>query len=363
MEIAPASSDLNRPASGWSVSDKRLTGTVLAEVTSIWNNKKPLRSETTSMVDIARESMLSQSAALASIAGGLGDTFDEVIKLIVACSGRVIVIGIGKSGIVGQKIAATLASTGTPAFYIHPSEAIHGDLGMITPQDVVMLISNSGGTEEVVKLLPSIKYFGNKIIGLVGREGSSIGESADVTLVLPVEREVCPHNLAPTTSTLVAMAVGDAIAVSLMKAKNFEPSDFANFHPGGMLGKSLHSRVRDVMRSTDLPLCGPEDSVSTAVMTMTSSRLGLVIVHRAHQVLGIFTDGDLRRAMLAENSVMSAPVEEYMSPTPVCVSADDLIVDAELLMREHKVRALVVVSSRNDENQRICGVLEIFGSD
>ncbi len=315
------------------------------------------------MVNIARESILSQSAALASIAGGLGATFDEAIKLIVACSGRVIVIGIGKSGIVGQKIAATLASTGTPAFYIHPSEAIHGDLGMITPQDVVMLISNSGGTEEVVKLLPSIKYFGNKIIGLVGREGTSIGESADVTLVLPVEREVCPHNLAPTTSTLVTMAVGDAIAVSLMKAKNFEPSDFAHFHPGGMLGKSLHSRVRDVMRSTDLPLCDPQDSISTAVMAMTSSRLGLVIVHKDQQVVGIFTDGDLRRAMLAENAVMSATVEEYMSPSPVCVSADDLIVDAEILMREHKVRALVVVSSRNAEHQRICGVLEIFGSD
>ncbi len=315
------------------------------------------------MVDIARESILSQSAALASIAGGLGDSFDEVIKLIVACSGRVIVIGIGKSGIVGQKIAATLASTGTPSFYIHPAEAIHGDLGMITPQDVVMLISNSGGTEEVVKLLPSIKYFGNKIIGLVGREGSSIGQSADVTLVLPVEREVCPHNLAPTTSTLVTMAVGDAIAVALMRAKNFEPADFAHFHPGGMLGKSLHSRVRDVMRSNDLPLCDPDDDISTAVMTMTSSRLGLAVVHKDNQVLGIFTDGDLRRAMLDQGEVLSAPVSEYMSENPVCVSADDLIKDAEILMREHKVRALVVVSSRDNEDQKICGVLEIFGSD
>ena len=315
------------------------------------------------MVDIARESILSQSAALASIAGGLGEAFDDVIKLIVSCSGRVIVIGIGKSGIVGQKIAATLASTGTPSFYIHPAEAIHGDLGMITPQDVVMLISNSGGTEEVVKLLPSIKYFGNKIIGLVGREGSSIGQSADVTLVLPVEREVCPHNLAPTTSTLVTMAVGDAIAVALMRAKNFEPADFAHFHPGGMLGKSLHSRVRDVMRSTDLPLCDPGDDISTAVMAMTSSRLGLVVVHENQHVVGIFTDGDLRRAMLDEGGVLSAPVSEYMSENPVCVSADDLIKDAEILMREHKVRALVVVSSRNNEDQRICGVLEIFGGD
>ncbi|MEM7255815.1 MAG: KpsF/GutQ family sugar-phosphate isomerase [Pseudomonadota bacterium] len=332
-------------------------------MTSIWNNTYAPDADSSSMVDIARESLLSQSAALASIAGGLGSAFDEVIQLIVACSGRVIVIGIGKSGIVGQKIAATLASTGTPSFYIHPAEAIHGDLGMITPQDVVMLISNSGGTEEVVKLLPSIKYFGNKIIGLVGREGSSIGESADVTLVLPVEREVCPHNLAPTTSTLVTMAVGDAIAVALMRAKNFEPADFAHFHPGGMLGKSLHSRVRDVMRSDDLPLCDPQDDISTAVMVMTSSRLGLVIVQKDQQVVGIFTDGDLRRAMLDEGEVLSAAVSEYMSESPVCVTADDLIKDAEILMREHKVRALVVVSSRNNEEQTICGVLEIFGSD
>lgn len=315
------------------------------------------------MVSIARESILSQSAALANIAAGLGEAFDDVIRLIVSCNGRVIVIGMGKSGIVGQKIAATLASTGTPAFYIHPAEAIHGDLGMITPQDVVMLISNSGGTEEVVKLVPSIKYFGNKIIGLVGREGTSIGRSADVTLVLPVEREVCPHNLAPTTSTLVTMAIGDAIAVALMRAKNFAPSDFAQFHPGGMLGKSLHSKVRDVMRSTDLPLCGPEDDVSSAVMAMTSSRLGLVVVHQNHHVLGIFTDGDLRRAMLDEGDVLSAPVSGYMSDNPVCVSADDLIKDAEKLMREYRVRALVVVSSRDNEDQKICGVLEIFGSE
>ncbi len=316
-----------------------------------------------STVGIARESILAQSEALANIAGRLGQEFDDAIKLIVACSGRIIVIGMGKSGIVGQKIAATLASTGTPAFYIHPADAIHGDLGMITPQDVVLLISNSGGTEEVVKLLPSIKYFGNKIISLVGREKSSIGDSADVALVLPVEREVCPHNLAPTTSTLVTMAIGDAIAVTLMKAKDFKPADFAHFHPGGMLGKSLHSRVRDVMRSHDLPLCAPLDTISTAVMAMTTSRLGLAVIHENNKVVGIFTDGDLRRTMLAEGDVLAAPVADHMSPTPVCVNADDLIKEAEVLMREHKVRALVVVSSREGEEDKICGILEIFGSD
>ncbi|OED35584.1 arabinose-5-phosphate isomerase [Chromatiales bacterium (ex Bugula neritina AB1)] len=314
-----------------------------------------------SSVDIARESILAQSVALAAIAGGLGQEFDDAIRLIFSCNGRVIVIGMGKSGIVGQKIAATLASTGTPSFYIHPADAIHGDLGMITPQDVLLLISNSGGTEEVVKLLPSIKYFGNKIISLVGRDKSPIGDAADVNLVLPVEREVCPHNLAPTTSALVAMAVGDALAVTLMKAKNFKPADFAHFHPGGMLGKSLHSKVRDVMRSNDLPLCQPDDSISTAVMAMTSSRLGLVVVQDNHQVVGIFTDGDLRRAMVAEGQVLSEPVKKYMSANPVCVMADDLIKDAEILMREHKVRALVVVSGRGGEHERICGILDLFG--
>ena len=334
----------------------------MTDLVSIVGIKEKNNVQQQAAVDIARESILAQSVALASIAGGLGSEFDDAIKLIVACTGRVIVIGMGKSGIVGQKIAATLASTGTPAFYIHPADAIHGDLGMITPQDVVMLISNSGGTEEVVKLLPSIKYFGNKIISMVGRATSSIGDCADVTLVLPVEREVCPNNLAPTTSTLVAMAVGDALAVTLMKAKNFKPADFAHFHPGGMLGKSLHSKVRDVMRAQDIPLCAPEDDISTAVMAMTSSRLGLVVIHKDHQVVGIFTDGDLRRAMLEEGDVLTAPVGDYMSPNPVCVTADDLIKDAEALMREHKVRALVVISTRDSEQEKVCGVLEIFSS-
>lgn len=340
-----------------------MTGVVLTEVVTKNSENTAELGEFRSTVEIARESILAQSEALASIAINLGHEFDDAINLIVECSGRIIVIGMGKSGIVGQKIAATLASTGTPAFYIHPADAIHGDLGMITPQDIVLLISNSGGTEEVVKLLPSIKYFGNKIISLVGRKKSSIGDSADVTLVLPVEREVCPHNLAPTTSTLVAMAVGDAMAVTLMKAKNFKPADFAHFHPGGMLGKSLHSKVRDVMRSHDLPLCGPMDTISTAVMTMTSSRLGLAVVHEDDQVVGIFTDGDLRRAMVAKGDVLTAPVADYMSPTPICVLADDLIKDAEVLMREHKVRALIVVSAREGEQAKICGILEIFGSE
>ncbi len=311
-------------------------------------------------LQLARESILAQSAALASIAGVLGPEFGDAVELIVKSAGRVIVIGMGKSGIVGQKIAATLASTGTPAFYVHPADAIHGDLGMITPADVVLLISNSGGTEEVVKLLPSIKYFGNKIISFVGRRHSSIGNSSDVTLVLPIEREVCPHNLAPTTSTLVSMAVGDALAVALMNAKDFAPADFAHFHPGGMLGKSLHSKVRDVMQSENVPLCAPEDSVSTAVMAMTASRLGLVVVHSDHNVLGIFTDGDLRRALLSGASVMEQPVREYMTLDPVCVSAESLIKDAESLMRENKVRALVVISAREGERETICGILEIF---
>ena len=330
----------------------------MTDVISVSDNQD-IKSETDTL-ELGRESILAQSAALASIAGVLGREFEEAVELILQSTGRVIIIGMGKSGIVGQKIAATLASTGTPSFYVHPADAIHGDLGMITPVDVVLLISNSGGTEEVVKLLPSIKYFGNKTISFVGKYNSSIGDSSDVTIVLPVEREVCPHNLAPTTSTLVTMAMGDALAVALMKAKNFAPADFAHFHPGGMLGKSLHSKVRDVMQSENVPLCSPDDSISTAVMAMTASRLGLVVVHVNHQVLGIFTDGDLRRALLTGASVIEQPVSEHMSPDPVCVSAESLIKDAENLMRENKVRALVVISTREGERQTICGILEIF---
>ena len=311
-------------------------------------------------VPIAVESLVMQSKALDRIAQGLGDEFDQAVRLVLGCKGRVIVSGMGKSGIVGKKIAATLASTGTPSFYVHPGEAIHGDLGMITPEDLIIVISHSGETEEVCRLLPSLKYFGNPIIGIVGIGGSTLGRCADVVLRVDIEREACPNNLAPTTSSLAAMALGDALAVCLIKARDFKPSDFAQFHPGGMLGRRLLARVADTMITDNLPLIGPEETVREAIFCMTSGRLGLAIITEGDRLLGILTDGDLRRALIMDPTMMDKRVRDFMTPVPVTIGADAMVSDAEILMRKYKIRALVVTENLEHGSERVCGLLEIF---
>jgi len=313
-----------------------------------------------SFIPIAVESLIMQSKALATIAGYLGDEFDDAVKLILGCKGRVIILGMGKSGIVGKKIAATFASTGTPSFYIHPGEAIHGDLGMITGDDLIVLISYSGETEEVIKVMPSLKYFGNRIIGIVGAPDTTLGKNADVTLRVDIEREVCPNNLAPTTSALGIMALGDALAVCLIKARDFKPSDFAQFHPGGMLGRRLLSRVGDVMLTENLPVINPDESVREAIFCMTSGRLGLAIIVENQRLLGILTDGDLRRALIMDPTMMDKPVRDFMTPVPVTISANSMVTDAEALMRKYKIRALIVTDGREGGGDQVCGLLEIF---
>ncbi|MDO6460980.1 KpsF/GutQ family sugar-phosphate isomerase [Granulosicoccaceae sp. 1_MG-2023] len=313
-----------------------------------------------SFLDTAIESLKSQASALNRIAANLGDEFDQAVNAILGCTGRVIVSGMGKSGLVGKKVAATFASTGTPSFYIHPGEAIHGDLGMITHDDLVVLISNSGETEEVIRLLPSLKYFGNRIIGIAGDEDSTLARESDIFIRADIEREVCPNNLAPTTSTLVAMAVGDALAVSLIKARDFKPADFAQFHPGGRLGRRLLARVRDVMQKERLPVISIDTSIRDAIFRMTSGRLGLAIVMEGSELRGIITDGDLRRALLRDASIMDKRVDAYMSPAPVTIPADAMLTDAEALMRKHKIRALVVTDPDVAQTDKVCGILEIF---
>ena len=317
----------------------------------------------TSFVPIAIESLLIQSSALSSLAGTLGDDFDAAVRLILQCRGRVIIAGMGKSGIVGKKIAATLASTGTPAMYLHPGEAIHGDLGMITSHDLVVLISHSGETEEVLKMLPSLKYFGNTIISIVGNAPSTISRQSDVALRVSIEREVCPNNLAPTTSTLAVMAIGDAIAVCLIKARDFKPADFAAFHPGGILGRRLLSRVSDTMITERLPLIRPEETVRDAIFCMTAGRLGLAIIVDDRRLLGILTDGDLRRALIMDASMMDKPVRDFMTPVPVTISPSAMVSEAEALMRKYKIRALVVTDGNDHGEQEVCGLLEIFIAD
>ena len=315
-----------------------------------------------SFIPTAVESLSIQSKALSSVASRLGSEFDEAVRLILGCKGRVIVSGMGKSGIVGKKIAATFASTGTPSFYVHPGEAIHGDLGMITADDLIVIISYSGETEEVVKIMPSLKYFGNKIIGMVGSDNTTLGNQADVTLRVDIEREVCPNNLAPTTSALAIMALGDALAVCLIRARDFKPSDFAQFHPGGMLGRRLLSRVGDSMIIDNLPIIGPEESVREAIFCMTSGRLGLAIIVEGERLLGILTDGDLRRALIMDPTMLDKRVRDFMTPVPVTISADALVSDAEILMRKYKIRALIVTGAREGEEDQVCGLLEIFAN-
>ena len=316
-----------------------------------------------SFIPTAVESLTIQSKALATIASRIGAEFDDAVSLILSCKGRIIVSGMGKSGIVGKKIAATFASTGTPSFYVHPGEASHGDLGMITAEDLIVLISYSGETEEVIKLMPSLKYFGNKIISIVGADNTTVGKQADVTLRVDIEREVCPNNLAPTTSALAIMALGDALAVCLIRARDFKPSDFAQFHPGGMLGRRLLSRVADTMLTENLPLIGPDESVREAIFCMTSGRLGLCIIIENDRLLGILTDGDLRRALIMDPTMLEKRVRDFMTPVPVTISADAMVTDAEVLMRKYKIRALIVTGARDGEEDQVCGLIEIFANN
>ena len=265
-----------------------------------------------------------------------------------------VVSGMGKSGLVGQKIAATLASTGTPSFFLHPGEALHGDLGMIVPGDIVLLISNSGETDEVLRLLPALAHFGNTLIAMTGVMDSPLAKAANHVLDIAVEREICPLNLAPTTSTLVTMAMGDALAVALMDARGFEPQDFARFHPGGRLGKRLLTRVVDVMRR-DLPLILPTATLREAMLAMTAGRLGLAIIAQASQLKGILTDGDLRRSFSEKNAQLDDPVTRFMSPNPMTIASQSMWFEAEALMLERKIKSLVVVDEAN-----IVGVIDIF---
>jgi arabinose-5-phosphate isomerase len=306
--------------------------------------------------EIARIALTAQAEAVNTLAGRIGNEFQHAVEVILACSGRVVVCGMGKSGLIGKKFAATFASTGTPSFFLHPGEAFHGDLGMLKPSDVVILISYSGETEEVIRLIPSLKAFGNRIIAMAGTPNSTLARNSDFFLDVSVEREVCPNNLAPTTSTLVTMAMGDALAVALIKARDFQSTDFARFHPGGSLGRRLLTRVRDVMR-TNLPSVAPSATVRESLFTMTSGRMGLALVMKEAKLEGVITDGDLRRALLKDPHMLEKPVSEFMTSSPVTIDAETNLAEAEAFMLKRKVRALVVTDGWDQE---VCGVVEIF---
>ena len=319
------------------------------------NNKSPAFLSDSLL--LARDSLMTQASALKMVADLLGDEFDQAIRHILECKGRVVLCGMGKSGLIGQKIAATFASTGTTSFFMHPAEAFHGDLGMLTRDDLLILISYSGETEEVIKLIPSLKYTGNKIISIVGENNSTLGKHSDIILNVAVEREVCPNNLAPTTSTLTTMAMGDALAVVLIKKRNFQPADFARFHPGGSLGKQLLSQVKDVMHSNNLPTITSNSDLKDAIIVMTKGRLGLVVIlNNKNQIQGIITDGDLRRAIGKNVNFNQLKVEDAMTNNPIMVEKEMMLVEAEKMMIDRKIKALMVVN----EEKMLIGMIEIF---
>lgn len=294
--------------------------------------------------------------AISRLDAALGAPFTAAVDMILDADGHVVVCGMGKSGLIGRKIAATLASTGTPSLFLHPAEAIHGDLGMVRSGDVVILISNSGETEEIVRLLPAFQRLDARIIAMTAAEQSSMARAAQIVLDISVDREACPLNLAPTTSALNTLVLGDAISVALMEARGFEPADFARTHPGGALGRRLLTRVRDAMRSDSLPFVAADLPVQEAIMAMTEGRLGLALVGSTEDLRGILTDGDLRRLLMNGADLATTPVSAVASQSPLTISSDSLMADAEARMQEARVQCLVVTG----ENGHVEGVIQIF---
>lgn len=294
--------------------------------------------------------------ALTGLEAGLGDAFSKTVDLMQASTGHVVVCGMGKSGIIGRKISSTLASTGTPSLFLHPAEAIHGDLGMVRRGDIVLLISYSGTTEEIARLLPAFQRLEARLIAMTGNADSIIATSAEISLDISVNREACPLNLAPTTSSLNSLVLGDAIAVALMEARGFQESDFANTHPGGALGRRLLTRVRDKMRAKNLPFVDAEASVQDALLVMTEGRLGLALVGSAQKLAGVITDGDLRRLLVGGADLATTKVCDVASPLPLTISPDEMMGTAEARMLEARVQCLVVVG----EAGHVEGVIQIY---
>ena len=291
-----------------------------------------------------------EAQAISALAEQINDNFVVACKLLFDCVGRVVVIGMGKSGHIAGKIAATLASTGTPAFFVHPGEASHGDLGMITRQDVVLALSNSGETEEILKILPLIKRLGVPLIAMTGNPSSTLGVVSTIHINVAVEQEACPLGLAPTSSTTAALVMGDALAVSLLEARGFTRDDFAWSHPGGSLGKRLLLRVSDIMHvGVDIPSVPASALISHALLEMTEKQLGMTaIVDADNRVIGIFTDGDLRRTLARNLDIKNTAINAVMTSQCAVISADILAAEAMQVMEQKKINALIVV-----DNQRM----------
>lgn len=309
------------------------------------------------ILDIAREALQIEADALLRIKRDLGDDFLRAVETILACKGKVIMTGMGKSGLVAKKIAATLASTGTPSFYLHPGEAFHGDLGMISSEDIVLALSYSGETDEVLKIVPFLHENGNTLISMTGNGESSLAKNSNIHLDVAVEREACILHLAPTSSTTAQLALGDALACALMKLRNFSSMDFARLHPGGSLGRRLLMTVGNVMRKHDLPVVDEQTSASEMIHAISKGGLGLIVVQRDEEILGIVTDGDIRRAMESRQAAFfDIHPMDIASRSPKSIAPTEKLIEAEKMMTEHKVNSLLVV----DDAKHLVGVIQIY---
>lgn len=296
-----------------------------------------------------------EAAAIMNLIPNMGEDFIKAVNLIFSCKGKTIVTGVGKSGHVGAKIAATMASTGTPAFFVNPLDAYHGDLGMFGPDDVVIAISYSGNTDELLRIFPSLEERNIPIIGICGNPKSQLANRSCCFLNISVEREACPLNLAPTSSTTATLAMGDALACSLIKLRNFKATDFAKYHPGGSLGKHLLSHVRDFMIKDNLPMVSPEAKIGESLVSISKGKHGLAIVIENDCMIGVVTDGDIRRAMIEkQDGVFSLPIHSIMSKNPKTILESEKLSYAATLMQQYNIHSLIVT----DTSDKVVGILE-----
>ena len=307
-------------------------------------------------IDVANRVLDIESAAIEDLKGGLNQSFVDACEACRNCKGKIIVMGLGKSGHIADKMAATFASTGTPAFFIHPSEAIHGDLGMIDKEDVVLILSYSGETEEIVSLIPIIKNMGITIIALTGNKKSKLSKEATINLNVEVKEEACPMNLAPTASTTAALAMGDAIAVALLEKKGFTKEDFAKSHPGGYLGKKLLLSLSDIMHEGDeIPIVYDTDKVASGLIEMSEKALGMTaVLNNKNELVGIFTDGDLRRTLENKVDIQNTYMKEVMKKDPYVMSGETLAYNAVAIIQEMKITSLLIV-----KDKKVIGALNI----
>lgn len=309
-----------------------------------------------SYIKRAKETIQIEMEGLEAVKNALDAQFDDVVRSVLKCKGKLVVTGMGKSGLVGKKMAATLSSTGTPSFFMHPGEALHGDLGMISPEDAVLLISYSGETEELLRLLAALEKHGNVTCSISGNPLSTLAQNTQFHLNGYVPKEACPLKLAPTASTTAALALGDALAMALMHARNFKAEDFAKFHPGGSLGRKLLVQVKDVMRKNDLPFVAESVSNTDLLIKMSEGKLGLAIIGTAQHVQGVITDGDLRRGIIRHGSFQNMSVRASMTPNPKKVKENQKLVEVERMMKNEKITTILV----ENDNGTVTGVFQLF---